>query len=167
MHGKSSNDIYRQFRDLPYKEPVRNIYMLDTKRYLPAKCTGCGAVYQGGRWQWAEQRPRQTNKEICPTCQRVANNIPAGILTLSGEYFKQHRDEILRLVNQIVFKKESKNPTERIIAIDTMENGDSKITFTDGRLPHGVGEEIKKVYEGNLSVHYPSSIEVVNAMWIR
>jgi len=58
--------------------------------------TDCGAVYQGGRWQWSVA-PAGARQELWPACHRVRDHFPAGYVKLSGDFLAANCDELLQL----------------------------------------------------------------------
>ncbi|HWA80497.1 MAG TPA: BCAM0308 family protein, partial [Acetobacteraceae bacterium] len=75
----------------PYKRPE--------KLHEPTVCRQCGAVYHGGRWQWAE-RPPGAHEELCQACHRINDDYPAGIVTITGDFIGPHKAEILAIVRR-------------------------------------------------------------------
>ena len=71
-----------------------------------ALCTQCHALYQGKRWFFDAplyERLAGTDKVrevVCPTCRKIKDHFPEGILTLSGEFFAQHQEEIVGLLKK-------------------------------------------------------------------
>ena len=59
----------------------------------PTVCPHCGAVFHEGRWQWM-RLPMEANRASCPACQRVHDDYPAGIVSLTGSFVIEHRDEL-------------------------------------------------------------------------
>src|SRR5438046_1419094 len=64
-------------------------------------CMRCGAIYRSQRWR-RDEGASQTlleagtpNQVVCPGCRKIADHDPQGIVTLRGDYWPQHRDEIL------------------------------------------------------------------------
>jgi len=149
------------------QEHVHDPYRLNTKLPEPTVCTGCGAVYHEGRWQWAESRPAMANKDTCPACHRIQDNMPAGFLNLSGEFFRRHHNEIMRLIYHTVAEQKAQHPLKRIMGIEGADNGGVAITFTDMHLPHSVGEAIRHAYKGDLEIIFPKGTDVIRANWIR
>lgn len=141
-------------------------YLSRTKLSEPTVCTGCGAVYHAGRWQWGDQ-PKNAHKDMCPACHRIHDKMPAGFLTLSGDFFKQHRNEIMHLVHHTVETQKAEHPLKRIMGIEEADNGGVVITFTDMHLPHGVGDAIQHAYKGEFEIGFPKGADVVRASWVR
>lgn len=154
-------------RDRLIKEEIHDPYMMRSKPTEPTVCTDCGVVFAGGRWQWQEERPRGAADDLCPACQRTREKMPAGILTLRGEFFVAHRDEILRLVHNKVEGQKAQHPLKRLMAIEDQEDGSTVITFTDTHLPRGTGQAITRAYEGELDIQYTEEASLVRVYWQR
>jgi len=114
-----------------------------------------------------ESRPEQAQLALCPACHRIHDKMPAGFLNLAGDFFKQHRDEIIQLVHHTVSEQQSEHPLKRIMAIEDEDNGGVAITFTDMHLPHGVGQAIRHAYKGDLKIQFPRDTDVIRARWVR
>jgi len=132
----------------------------------PTVCKDCAAVYHEGRWQWAEERPKNAHKDVCPACYRIHEKMPAGFLTLGGDFFLQHRNEIMRLIHHTVETQEADDPLKRIMGIKDADNG-VVITFTDMRLLHDVGMAIQHVYKGDFTIKFPRATDDIRASWVR
>lgn len=93
-------------RDRLVKEKRHDTYKEDKKWPEPTACTECNSVYLEGRWTWYEP-PVNANKVLCPACQRISENYPAGYLELKGSFFRNidKRCSIL-----FTTKKNWKNP---------------------------------------------------------
>jgi hypothetical protein len=154
-------------RDRLLKEQSIDAYRSEQKLPDPTLCQICGAVYRDGRWQWLEVLPEEAHETRCPACQRTHDRMPAGYLTLSGAFFKEHRKEIMRLVHNHVERQRTQHPLQRIIDTHMMESGDMEISFTEFHLPKGVGEAIKHAFQGTLQIHFPEASGQVRASWSR
>ena len=77
-------------------ELVHDSYKSKRKLPEPTRCPKCGATFHKGRWTW-DIAPAQAHEHICPACHRIQDKFPAGYVTLGGEFFRQHREEILGL----------------------------------------------------------------------
>ncbi|MBT2970923.1 MAG: ATPase [Candidatus Thiodiazotropha sp. (ex Ctena orbiculata)] len=154
-------------RDRLLKERSMDAYRSDHKLSDPTLCQICGAVYSAGRWQWRETLPDEAKETRCPACQRIHDRVPAGYLTLSGDFFNEHRKEIMRLVHNHVERQRTQHPLQRIIDTHTLESGEMEITFTEFHLPKGVGEALKKAYQGELHLHFPGESGQLRASWSR
>lgn len=154
-------------RDRLIKEKTLDAYKSDRKLREPTLCQICGAVYTNGRWQWVETLPERADETRCPACQRIHDRVPAGFLTLRGEFFNEHREEIMRLVHNHVEKQRTQHPLQRIIDTRTLESGGVEISFTEFHLPKGVAEAVKSAYQGELDIHYPEESGQVRVGWER
>jgi NMD protein affecting ribosome stability and mRNA decay len=131
----------------------------------PSACPECGAVYHRGRWQWGTAAAG-AEMHLCPACERIRDRVPAGELTLSGDFFKMHRDEILHLVRNREAEARAEHPLERIIAVRE-EPERVTITFTDTHLTHRVGEALRAAYQGKLASHYTDEGDLLRVSWSR
>ncbi|WP_305907464.1 BCAM0308 family protein [Methylomarinum sp. Ch1-1] len=166
MSGKEGNVAKHGRHDRLLKEHVHDPYMTRSKPTDPTVCSECGVVFSEGRWQWLSAIPESPQHELCPACQRIRDKVPAGILSLSGAFFQQHRDEIMRLVDNKVEEQKAQHPMKRLMAVE--DQGENVvITFTDVHLPRGVGEAIERAYDGELDIHYTEEAGIVRVYWQR
>ncbi len=154
-------------QDRLIKEKIHDPYMNRGKPTEPTICPQCSVVFIEGRWQWQPEVPKNPHKELCPACQRIQDRVPAGILTLSGEFFTQHRSEILDLLHNKVEGQKAQHPLKRLMAIEDQDDGSAVITFTDTHLPRGVGQAIESAYEGELEIQYTEESNIVRVYWQR
>jgi NMD protein affecting ribosome stability and mRNA decay len=149
------------------EERVHDPYRLRSKPKEPSVCPKCGVVFDEGRWQWQPSPPPGAAEELCPACQRIRDKAPAGFLTLSGEFFQAHREEILHLVRNKVEEQKAEHPMKRLMGIEEQEDGSCLISFTEMHLPQSVGEAIEHAYKGELEIDYPEEGGIVRAYWKR
>lgn len=152
-------------RDKMFEERVHDAYRAKQKIHEPCVCPQCGAVFQEGRWDWA-QAPGGAHQEICPACHRINDQYPAGFLTLRGEFFLAHREEILHLAQNVEKRERAEHPLKRIMAIEEKDGGDL-ITTTDIHLARGLGEAIHDAYQGELEFHYNPEEYLLRVHWQR
>lgn len=148
------------------QEQVHDPYMARRKPGEPTVCRECGAVFAQGRWQWMSEPPAAAAEQVCPACRRVNDKVPAGFLTLRGEFFREHKDEILNLVRNKVEAQKKQHPMKRLMNIEEQDDG-AVLTFTDVHLPRGVGEAIERAYEGNLDIGYANEAGILRVHWQR
>ena len=154
-------------QDRLIKEKIHDPYMNRSKPTEPTICPQCRVVFTDGRWQWQPEVPKDANEELCPACQRVQDKVPAGILTISGDFFAEHRSEILDLVHNKVERQKAEHPMKRLMAIEDKDDGSTVITFTDTHLPRGVGQAIESAYKGELDIQYTEEANIVRVYWQR
>lgn len=163
---KHSNDpVHQPRRDRMDEEHVTDPYRARGKWPEPTACPECGAVFHKGHWQWGEV-PANAEHHLCPACQRERDRVPAGQVTLSGEFFATHREEILHLVRNAESKARAERPLERIMKIRDEPDG-TVVTFTDRHLAHGVGEALHHAYQGKLDTHYTDEADLLRVSWSR
>jgi hypothetical protein len=163
--GKRRDAKHQPRGDRTAEERVSDPYRARGKWPEPTTCPGCGAIFHGGRWQWGAAAPDAT-QHLCPACERIRDRVPAGQLTLSGEFFKAHREEILHLVRNAETKARAEHPLERII--DVKDEGDrTVVTFTESHLVHGVGEALHHAYHGELDSRYTDEGDLLRVSWSR
>lgn len=162
---KTPNYLRQGRHDRMIQELVHDPYKSKRKLAEPTACPNCGAVFQQGRWTWNE---RATNAEeaICPACHRIHDRVPAGFLTLAGEFLIQHKDEILNLVRNLEQREKAQHPLKRIMSIED-QGQDVLITFTDPHLARGVGEAVQHAYAGELDFEYTEEDNMLRVNWTR
>ncbi len=153
------------YRTKPLQEHVHDSYRSRGKLPEPTLCPQCGAVYSGGRWQWLP-KPEKAHREMCPACHRVHDHFPAGYVKLEGEFFTQHRAELLNLVHHVEQREKAEHPLQRIIGI-TEENGAMLVATTDIHLARGIGDAIHHAYQGHLESHYNPEENLLRVHWKR
>lgn len=140
-------------------------YRAAAKPPEPTQCPQCKAVFAAGRWSWAES-PEDAYEHLCPACQRIQDHFPAGYVTIKGAFFKDHRDEILQLINNKADRERENRPLQRIMAIEDVRDG-LQVTTTDSHLARGIAEALQSAYKGDLKLRYSRDENLVRATWSR
>ena len=152
-------------RDRLIQQSVNDPYMRRAKLSGPTVCPECGVVFSAGRWQWQASAPEEAQSHLCPACLRIRDRVPAGYLFLSGNFFKEHKNEIINLLHNKVNQQKAHHPLQRVMEVDYQDGGGAEITFTDVHLPQGVGEALQRAYEGDLDIKYTE--DIVRVYWQR
>jgi NMD protein affecting ribosome stability and mRNA decay len=147
------------------QERVHDPYKTRSKLPEPTVCPECQAVFTQGRWSWTEV-PAEANQTLCPACQRIRDRVPAGFLSLSGEFFQNHREEILNLIRNKEQSEKAQHPLKRIMNIEEQEQ-ETVLTFTEIHLPRGIGEALQRAYEGKLDYQYAEQTSILRVRWRR
>jgi hypothetical protein len=149
-----------------FEERAQQAYLEAAKQLLePTVCPTCSAIYMEGRWRWGPV-PISANQAVCPACERIENNDPAGYLLLGGTFFGEHFDEIVALLHEQAERKRLENPLMRLIE---EERGDDLMlmTTTDIRLAHFLGAAVHHHYQGDLEYHHNSAHDLLRVHWTR
>jgi NMD protein affecting ribosome stability and mRNA decay len=148
-----------------YQERTHDPYRARHKLPEPTVCPTCGAVFHEGRWQWLEA-PAGAHQETCSACQRIHDDYPAGFVTLAGEFFSAHREEIMHLLHNVEERQRAEHAHKRIMKIEEKEGG-TLLTTTDIHLARGIGEAIHNAYQGELEFHYNPDEYLLRVSWTR
>ncbi|MFZ5509953.1 MAG: BCAM0308 family protein [Pseudomonadota bacterium] len=147
------------------QEQEHDAYKSRTKLPEPTVCPQCGAVFHEGRWQWLP-RPSQAHEHVCPACQRIEDHFPAGFVHISGDFFTQHKDELLHLVKNEAEREGAEHPLKRIIATEVEDSG-ILVTTTSIHLARRLGEALHHAYQGELEFHYNEEEKLLRVFWRR
>jgi hypothetical protein len=131
----------------------------------PTVCLTCGAAYLGGRWLWASP-PAGSHPTVCPACRRIADGVPAGILTVEGPFAAAHRAEIEALARHVEQREKREHALKRIAAISE-EDGKLVVTTTDAKLARAIADALYSAYRGALDYHFTEPENVFRASWVR
>lgn len=165
MHHNSPTDLGVR-RDRLMHEHIHDPYKTPHKLPEPTVCPDCGAVYQGGRWQRLTPAPKDAHQTPCQACHRTRDNYPAGVITLSGDYVRQHREELVRLARNREAEEKQAHPLHRIMNIE--EHPDSLvIRTTDIHLPHHIAEALRRAHHGEAKIQYDEEGHFVRVDWQR
>ncbi|MBI3610795.1 MAG: hypothetical protein HY204_08855 [Nitrospirae bacterium] len=157
--------------------PIRKNLAVHRDPYLPlmgpkevAVCRHCGAVYHRKRWS-LESPPvavegRTIRSVVCPACQKMHDSFPGGIIVLSGEFLKPHKEQIIGLVRNEEARAKKNNPLERIISIKDNGNG-VEIQTTSDRFAQRIGMEIQRAYKGDITYHWSRDDKFIRVKWHR
>lgn len=140
-------------------------YGLRGKLPDPTACSTCGALYRAGRWTWGAA-PMDAHRTVCPACRRIADDYPAGIVTLTGPFVAGHRAEIEGLVRNVEEREKAEHALKRVIAIRPEGDG-LVVTTTDARLARGIGEAVHHAYQGELDYVFTEAENVLRVSWSR
>lgn len=143
-------------------------YKQQKKPPEPAICQDCGTCFHAGRWQWGA-RIKDAANVICPACQRVRDDLPAGYVYVGGDFFMAHREEILSLINHHALKEKLEHPLARIMAINDDGSGRRGIviTTTEIHLARDIGDALHNAYHGKLDFHYNAGENLLRVHWRR
>ncbi|SPF41153.1 NMD protein affecting ribosome stability and mRNA decay (fragment) [Syntrophobacter sp. SbD1] len=102
----------------------------------------------------------------CPACRRIADNFPAGSIEIKGQFFPEHRHEVLSLIRNIEKLENGERPLERIISIEDQEHG-IVLTTTGIHIARRIGEALSRSYKGHFSFKYLDAQKSIRVQWER
>lgn len=152
-------------RDRLIEEARHDPYRALRKPPEPTVCPQCGAVFHEGRWQWLA-KPANAHEETCPACRRIEDELPAGFVSIGGTFFRENREELLRLVRNEEARAKAEHPLKRIMKIEDAEDG-VLVTTTEIHLARGIGEALHNAYQGELEFHYNENENLLRVVWER
>ncbi len=153
-------------RDRLVKEKRHDTYQEGGKLPEPTLCTGCDAVFEHGRWSWQEEAPLDAHQVVCPACQRIADNFPAGYVELHGSFLDKHRQEIMNLIRNEEKMEKGEHPLERIMEIK-QEDDHTLVTTTGIHIARRIGEAVSRAYQGDFSFAYGDGEKTIRVTWSR
>jgi hypothetical protein len=158
FHKNSENDNL-------FQEPIHDTYKADAKLSEPSVCFCCGAVYRDGSWQWLTV-PKNAHQATCSACHRIKDRFPAGILSLTGDYLKLYRFQIMHLLHDFEEEEAAKDPLKRIMNIEEINNA-TQVSTTDTHLARGMGVALHHAYQGVLAFNYSPEQSQLMVNWSR
>lgn len=126
-------------------------------------CPHCGLVNRRGRWMRAQVTP-QAQSAACPACRRIADRLPAGILTVDGPFAFEKREDVLATARNVAEKVESEHPLERIMSIETFD-GRLVISTTDVHLVQAIGRALHGAFGGSLHYGFQEGEDQLRVDW--
>jgi NMD protein affecting ribosome stability and mRNA decay len=127
-------------------------------------CPRCRATFRDGRWTW-QPATAGAHEHVCPACERIEANYPAGVLHVAGRFAQQHRDDVIGLLRNIEERERSEHALKRIIEIQDEDAGFA-VTTTDAKLVEAFGRALEKAYAGKLE-HPRTTSEKQNLVRVR
>jgi hypothetical protein len=138
-----------------------------------AVCQQCHALYQNKRWFFDEKLHRKlagtarVREVICPTCRKIKDRYPEGILTLSGEFFKDHKDEIVTLLEKEAARVAGRSVGHRIMRLAPEGKDRLIVETTTEKLAQHLGRAVYRAYKGELDFRWSEMNKFVRVYWKR
>jgi NMD protein affecting ribosome stability and mRNA decay len=147
------------------QDHVLDPYQCQQKLHDGTVCPQCHAIYHEGRWQWGPKSEGAV-EELCAACRRINDKFPAGVLTLRGDFAREHRDEMIHLARHQEEAENKEHPLNRIISIEDDAQG-VVVNTTDIHLPRRIGEALKRAFHGEIEDHFEKDGYFVRVTWTR
>ena len=145
----------------------KNPYYEGKKYKEPTFCPNCGLVYHEGRWMDKSPPGEEgANKALCPACRRKRDRNPEGIVYLSGDYFENHKNEILHLAKNTEKRAKENRPLQRIMWSEK-DSDTLKLTTTNEHLARRIGKAIANAHDGDLDINSGDNERLVRVYWTR
>ncbi len=152
-------------RDRLVQEKRHDTYRQSGKWPDPTVCKECGSSFQNGRWSW-NKSIEGDSKVVCPACQRIADNYPAGHVEIKGTFFREHREDLVNLIDNEAKLEKREHPMERIISI-IHENEHTLVTTTGVHIARRIGKALLRACQGDLSIQYGDDEKSIRVYWSR
>ena len=153
MKNLTQGRYFKQERTRVYPDGRQDTYRETKKHEEPTICRACGSLFTNGRWTW-DEIPEHANEATCPACKRIHDRFPAGIVTLSGLFLNEHKEEILNMVHNICKLEVSEHPLERLMEINEELKDQIIIKTTGTHLARRIGDAVRRAYQGALDYSY-------------
>jgi NMD protein affecting ribosome stability and mRNA decay len=134
----------------------------------PTLCPRCGLVYRRRRWQRIlDFDPKlAVEQHKCPACRKEEDHYVMGIVYITGNFFKQRRDQILNMLRNEEAKEVTHNPLDRII--DIMEKDDDvRVETTSENLAVHLGRMLYHSYGGSVEYKFSDDQKLARVYWNR
>lgn len=163
--GKRYTTSYKKKR-YPKQDP----YEMFKAPKGPVICRTCKAIYANKRWRIDSDEARKlaasrdTQKIVCPACQKIKDDYPEGIVTLTWSDLREHETEIRGLIANVEERALSVNPLERVIKITRLKK-DLEVKTTNDRLAQRIGRELVRAYKGKAEYKWAHRDMLVRVIW--
>ncbi|MEY4194319.1 MAG: hypothetical protein RLZZ226_687 [Pseudomonadota bacterium] len=140
-------------------------YVVGKKWPQPTYCPDCNLSYRNTLWR-REPVPEGAEAHRCPACLRIRDRCPAAYLTLSGEFFRQHQDEIIQRVELLAEDEFQRYPLNRMMSRE--DDGEHYvIQYTEPNSARNTGYDLQSIYQGRIRIAYDRDAYMVRVFWTR
>jgi NMD protein affecting ribosome stability and mRNA decay len=165
MKAERGNQRFSYRRVDSTHRPPDDPYRATLKPPEPTRCPECNAAFVGGRWSW-QKAPAEAHEQLCPACQRIQDEFPAGYVLIRGDFAKANRDQVIGVVKGKEKREKGEHPLQRIMSIDDVAGG-IQVSTTDSHLARGIGEALHDALSGELKIRYSKDENLVRVSWKR
>jgi len=147
-------------------------YLLKMGNSETTVCKRCHAIYYNKRWYLDEELYKRkaslkdTVRILCPACLKIKDRFPGGVVTLTGDFLHEHKEEIMNLIRNEEERARGFNPLERIMEV-TKKNKGMEITTTNEKLAQRIARSLERAYQGSVEYKWSSGTKLLRAEWER
>ena len=165
--GKHSGDSHSSKRPIHQVDhrPIRetpdsgaraghhDAYRSHTKSSDATVCPDCGLSSFGGKWSWSAPPLADVHEAVCPACQRIRDDYPAGWIELHG-LSANEREEVQNLIRNVEEREKAEHPLERLMSM--RQEGEAMIATTTGmHLGRAIAGALGRRFRDRVTVEYP------------
>lgn len=150
------------------KPHLEDPYLTRKSYKEPTLCPRCGLVYKHRRWQRiADFDPNlAVERHKCPACRKEEDHYVMGIVYITGNFFKDRRNEIINMLKNEENKEVVHNPLDRIMGI--YEDGDGvRVETTSENLAVHFGRMLYHSYGGKVEYKFSDDQKLARVFWER
>ena len=150
------------------KPHLEDPYLTRKSYKEPTICPRCGLVYKHRRWQKVPDFKAKSavERHKCPACRKEEDHYVMGVVSLSGGFLEQRRDEILNMLRNEEKKTLLHNPLDRIMDIVDEKSG-MKVETTSENLAIHLGRMLYHAYGGDVEYRFSDEQKLVRVFWHR
>jgi hypothetical protein len=128
-------------------------------------CPKCGVVLEGGVWRWGNQTPLICKQALCPACQQIKEEKPAGFLSIKGSYFQENRSTMMSFISRQIEEQLTQKPLSRLMSLEELSKEMVILSFTDSELPQLLAEAIAQQFEALVDSSQANRNGIVRVSW--
>ncbi len=168
--NKEEKEVNRGHRGIRggLRPHLQDPYLVRKGYKEPTLCPRCGLVYKNRRWQRIAKFVREDAAEVhkCPACRKIEDHYAMGVVHITGDFYKEHREEILNMIKNEEKKEVVHNPLDRIMAIK--QDGDRvEIETTSENLAIHLGRMLYHSYGGSVEYKFSDEQKLARVFWHR
>lgn len=126
-------------------------------------CDACRVVQFGGKWRWGAPPTGTVRGGLCPACERVRDDYPAGSLHVPAALFHDG-EELLGVVGHVASRETAEHPLERVIRVELAEDG-MTVTTTGIHLARSLAGKLSRSLGRKAQLHYPAEQHRLVVSW--
>ena len=134
-------------------------------------CKKCHAIYHHKHWHFDKIEIQNLMKAkdkavLCPACKKITDKFASGVVTLNGDFVRNHREEIINLIRNEEKRASGLNPLERIIEIQAKASG-MEVTTTHEKLAQRIGKRLHSAFRGDVTYQWMPQDKMARVQWSR